>query len=76
MITYFFKEEAVNLKEVRVCQSEAALSERARRPKRDLGHKIALCQSFSMARRYGWTVASWKEDQVCPFGAVATPQIA
>ena len=56
---------------LRVCQSEAEIPDRARRPKRDLGHKIALCQSFSMARRYGWTVASGKEDQVCPFGAVA-----
>jgi len=55
---------------IKLCRSEAELPERTRLPKRDLGYKIALCQSWSMARRYGWTVARGKEDQVCPFGAV------
>ena len=37
----------------------------ARRPLRDLNHRMAVCQGFAMARRYGWTVAFTREDTGC-----------
>ncbi len=37
---------------------------------KDLGKRVAICQAFSMARKYGWTVAVSKEDQSCPIGSV------
>jgi uncharacterized protein (DUF169 family) len=47
-----------------------------RRPKRDFGYPIPLCQGFSMARRYGWQIAMAKEDHQCPTGAVSTGIVA
>jgi len=55
---------------IRMCQSATELPERVRLPKRDLGLRIPVCQAFSMARRYGWTMAVGPEDQACPFGGV------
>ncbi|HHB11901.1 MAG TPA: hypothetical protein ENK62_01715 [Chromatiales bacterium] len=40
--------------------------ERAKRPLRDMGTRIAICQGISIARRYGWTVAMGAEDMACP----------
>ena len=56
---------------LKLCQSESELPERARRPLRDLGYQIALCQGEGLARRYGWTMAIGKEDQCCAGGATA-----
>lgn len=39
---------------------------RAKRPQRDLGGKVAICQALSLARRYGWTLAFDGEDLACP----------
>jgi uncharacterized protein (DUF169 family) len=47
------------------------LPERARRPKRDLGIQIAVCQAIAMARRYGWTLAVGAEDVNCPLTKTA-----
>lgn len=41
--------------------------EKVRRPKEE----IALCQLFSYARFYGWTILGTKEDNLCPAGEVA-----
>ena len=56
---------------VRMCASESEIPEKVRRPKRDLGIQVTVCQVLSMARRYGWAVAISGEDQQCPHGAVA-----
>ena len=39
---------------------------KARRPLKDMGAKMAICQSLSLARRYGWTIAFTGEDLACP----------
>lgn len=44
---------------------------KAKSPFKDLGQKIAICQAFGMARRYGWTLAVTKEDISCPLMKVA-----
>ena len=33
--------------------------------------KIALCQIFSYARYYGWTMGCVKEDSICPLAEIA-----
>ncbi len=43
---------------------------RARRPWRDLGVRMATCQVWNTARRYGWTLAASLEDLSCPPGKI------
>ena len=35
-----------------------------------LEHKVVLCQIFSYARNYGWTMACGKGDNVCPLADI------
>lgn len=42
----------------------------ARRPWKDLGVRMATCQTWNTARRYGWTLAASLEDLSCPPGKV------
>ncbi len=44
---------------------EAPLA-RAKRPAKDLGVKVTICQSVAFARRYGWTLFFSGEDLSCP----------
>lgn len=37
----------------------------AKRPKKDLGYQLSLCQAFSISRRQGETIAMLKEDHWC-----------
>lgn len=50
---------------------EAAIPAKLKRPKRDLGIEVAICQTFALARRYGWSLAVGREDLSCPLAAVA-----
>lgn len=56
---------------MRMCKSAAEIPEKVRLPVRDLHTPITICQGIGMARKYGWTLAIGKEDQVCPWGALA-----
>ncbi|MSP14299.1 MAG: hypothetical protein EXR62_15260 [Chloroflexi bacterium] len=42
------------------------LPPKVRRPAQDLGFQTAICQGFSIARRYGWNIAIGVEDLSCP----------
>lgn len=55
---------------VRLTGSGEEIPEKARRPKRDLGVTMLLCQGVSLARRYGWLLAMGKEDMSCPLGSL------
>ena len=55
---------------IKLCQSDEELPEKSRRPLRDLGYPIALCQATGLSRRYGWTLALGEEDQCCIGGHV------
>lgn len=37
-----------------------------KKPYADFGKKVAICQAFAIARRYGWAVALTKDDISCP----------
>lgn len=56
---------------VKVVEDVGDIPERARRPQRDLGVKVMMCQGMTMARKYGWTVAITAEDTSCPFALPA-----
>ncbi len=51
---------------IRLVGRDEAFPSKARRPKRDLGIQVAICQAIGMARRYGWTLAVGYEDIACP----------
>lgn len=62
---------------VKLSDSEE-LPERVKRPVRDFGNRINLCQGAALARTYGWTVGFLKEDHACGnsmviFGLVKEP---
>jgi uncharacterized protein (DUF169 family) len=42
------------------------LPPKARRPVKDLGVKVAICQAVGFARRHGWTLAFSGDDLSCP----------
>ena len=56
---------------LKLCQTEDELPDKVRRPMRDMGHPINLCQGTALTRRYGWSMALSKEDQCCIGGAQA-----
>lgn len=56
---------------VRLTREGEILSERTKRPWRDLKIKVAICHTFSMARRYGWQLAIGAEDINCPLALTA-----
>jgi uncharacterized protein (DUF169 family) len=55
---------------IRLVQSAEEIPERAKRPKRDFGINMALCQAVALSRRSGWVIAMGREDMICPVGAI------
>jgi uncharacterized protein (DUF169 family) len=47
------------------------LPAKAKRPARDLGVKVAICQAIGFARRYGWTLGFSGDDLSCPIAKAA-----
>ena len=54
---------------IRMVKAGEEVPEKCRRPFEHLKMKINICQGFSMARKYGWTVRMGAEDMACPPGA-------
>ena len=50
---------------IKILKDENQLPSRVRRPLRDLGHRLNLCQGIALARRYGWTMGFGREDHAC-----------
>lgn len=50
---------------VKLLEKLEDIPEGAKRPKRDFGHCLSVCQAFSMSRREGIIVAMLKEDMWC-----------
>lgn len=50
---------------VKILEDESQFPKKARRPLRDLGYRLNLCQGISLARRYGWTMGFGREDHAC-----------
>jgi len=56
---------------IRMVRPGEPLPERVRIPSRDLGIRVAICQTFSIARRYGWALAVGRDDLSCPLAKTA-----
>ncbi len=56
---------------VRSCSPGEPLPKKAKRPAKDLGVKVAICQAIGFARRYGWTLAFGGDDLSCPIAKAA-----
>jgi len=56
---------------VKLVKAEGDLPAKAKRPVRDLGHAITICQAVSFSRRYGWSIAMNGTDLSCPIAQVA-----
>ncbi len=50
---------------VKVLEKESDIPEGAKRPLRDFGHHLSLCQAFQLSRRDGLCVAMLLEDMWC-----------
>lgn len=64
---------------LKLLEQESDIPNGSERPLRDFGYHVALCQSFSMARREGRTIAILKEDMWCfepaiGYGLAEAPQ--
>ncbi|MFX1452964.1 MAG: DUF169 domain-containing protein [Promethearchaeota archaeon] len=49
----------------RLLGEDEKFPEKCRRPKKDFGFKIFVCQAIKMARHYGWTIGVNQEDNAC-----------
>jgi uncharacterized protein (DUF169 family) len=56
---------------IKIVSSDSDLPAKAKRPVRDFGEHITICQSIGFSRRYGWTIAMNGEDLSCPIAKVA-----
>lgn len=56
---------------VRMVSAGEELPDRTKQPKETFGHEVAVCQTFSIARRYGWQLAVGAEDIGCPLALTA-----
>jgi len=56
---------------VRPAAASDPVPPKLKRPKRDLGIQVAICQTIALARRYGWGLAVGREDLSCPLAHVA-----
>jgi uncharacterized protein (DUF169 family) len=56
---------------IRMLRAGEALPDKTRRPSADMGIKVAICQTFSIARRYGWALAVGRDDLSCPLAKTA-----
>ena len=52
---------------MKLVKDETEFPEKTRRPQ----HKLAICQAFTMSRRYGWTVGLTEKDSGCPGASLA-----
>jgi len=50
---------------LKLLQKEGDIPKGAKRPLRDFGHHLSLCQTYQISRREGTTIAMLKEDMWC-----------
>jgi uncharacterized protein (DUF169 family) len=56
---------------IKLLKKEGDIPKGAKRPKRDLGSHLSLCQAFAMSRRNKETIAMLKEDHWCYLPVIA-----
>lgn len=56
---------------IRMLAADEPPPPKTRTPGKDLGVEVAVCQTYAIARRYGWTLAVSREDINCPLTKIA-----
>lgn len=56
---------------IRVVRPGEPLPAKVRRPWKEMGIRISICQGISMSRRYGWAIGMGDEDLSCPIAQIA-----
>lgn len=56
---------------IKLATAEEKIPEKMKIPSRDIHAKVATCQSFSISRRYGWSLAVSEAEISCPLTKVA-----
>lgn len=64
---------------IKLLERETDIPKGAKRPLRDFGYHVPVCQGYAMSRKEGRTIAMFKEDMWCcepviGYGWVETPQ--
>jgi uncharacterized protein (DUF169 family) len=55
---------------VRRIEADSDIPSNAKRPLKDLGFRVAICQALGIARKYGWSIALKGEDLSCPVASL------
>ena len=55
---------------IRLLGTEDTIPEGARRPLKDMGCHLSLCQALALSRREGQVIAMLKEDNWCPYAVI------
>jgi len=50
---------------IKLIKNQDEIPSLSKRPKKDIKNQNFICQNFSIARRYGWTITVLEEDCVC-----------
>lgn len=69
ILTQFVRPETFPLA-IRMQKSGEPFPDKAKRPWRDLKVRFTTCMGYTMARRYGWSLAMGHEDINCPLSKV------
>src|SRR3989304_6641463 len=56
---------------VKLAAAGEKIPDKMKIPSRDIKARVATCQSFSISRRYGWSLAISEEEISCPLTKVA-----
>lgn len=56
---------------IRMVKAGEVIEGSFKRPWRDIGIRVAMCQAFGIARRYGWSLRLEREDLTCPLNLIA-----
>jgi uncharacterized protein (DUF169 family) len=60
---------------VRLAKKGEELNQRFKRPEKDLGHRVAICQGLNITRTFGWTLVFSSADHACHLASVAAGHI-
>ncbi|MBI5880142.1 MAG: DUF169 domain-containing protein [Chloroflexi bacterium] len=55
---------------IKMLKEGEPLPPKVRRPSKDFNEQIAICQGFTFARRYGWSMAIGRDDISCPLAKI------
>lgn len=55
---------------VKLAATGEEIPQKAKRPKKDMGKRLAVCQGMTLARTFEWSLVFTADDHACPFGSI------